>query len=195
MNALLRESRAIVTDIPGTTRDTIEEQLSIGGVPVVLTDTAGIRETEDQIESIGIERSKKSFNEADLVIHVVDGSRPLSAEDREIMDHLEPGRSLVVINKQDLEQVVSMEDIQTMLPDIRVLPLSAREMNGLMELEGFVQEQAGLGHSRTEDPLVTNIRHRDLLEKAAQSIVVEVRRQFHFLPQKRIHPAKRSSPR
>ena len=67
---------------------------------MVLTDTAGIRETEDQIESIGIERSKKSFNEADLVIHVVDGSRPLSAEDREIMDHLEPGRSLVVINKQ-----------------------------------------------------------------------------------------------
>ena len=170
MNALLRESRAIVTDIPGTTRDTIEEQLSIGGVPVVLTDTAGIRETEDQIESIGIERSKKSFNEADLVIHVVDGSRPLSAEDREIMDHLEPGRSLVVINKQDLEQVVSMEEIQTMLPSIKVLPLSAREMDGLMELEGFVQEQAGLGHSRTEDPLVTNIRHRDLLEKAAQSI-------------------------
>jgi tRNA modification GTPase len=170
MNALLRESRAIVTDIPGTTRDTIEEQLSISGIPVVLTDTAGIRETDDQIESIGIERSKKSFNEADLVIHVLDGSIPLSEEDMDIMEHLEPSRSLVVINKTDLEQVITKEKVHKILPDINVLPISAREMEGLEGLEGFVRSKVEHGNTRNDNPLVTNVRHQDLLEKAAQSI-------------------------
>ena len=101
MNGLLRESRAIVTNIPGTTRDTIEETVNIGGIPVILTDTAGIRQTENQIERIGIERSKESFNKADLVILMVDVSEKLTQEDKNLME-LASGRPMMLLaNKID----------------------------------------------------------------------------------------------
>lgn len=116
MNNLLNEARAIVTEIPGTTRDTIEEHLSIKGIPVRLTDTAGIRETDDLIEKMGIEKSKESFNHADLVIFIMDSSRELSQEDLEIIEHLEQQKAIVVLNKIDLKQVVFCEQIAEMLP-------------------------------------------------------------------------------
>lgn len=104
MNELLKETRAIVTEIPGTTRDTIEEALSIRNIPVRLIDTAGIRETDDKIEKIGIEKSKKSFNEADLILFVLDVSRELSEEDQEIIHYIGDRKAIVLINKIDLEK-------------------------------------------------------------------------------------------
>ena len=102
MNSLLRETRAIVTEIPGTTRDTIEEAISIRNIPVYLVDTAGIRETSDEVERLGIERSKAAFNEADFIIFIMDGSSAISDEDREIASYLDGRDSVVLINKNDL---------------------------------------------------------------------------------------------
>ena len=101
MNALMGENRAIVTDIPGTTRDTIEESITIKNIPIILTDTAGIHATDDIIEQIGIEKSKESFNKSDLIIFVLDGSKELESEDREIIDHVGDRKVIVLLNKQD----------------------------------------------------------------------------------------------
>ena len=110
LNGLLRESRAIVTEIPGTTRDTIEEFANIGGIPVRLVDTAGIRMTDDLVEKIGIERAKEAAGSADLVLFLVDSSVPLTEEDREILSGLDPGSSVVIFNKSDLPQVLGPEE-------------------------------------------------------------------------------------
>ena len=115
MNALLKESRAIVTEIPGTTRDTIEESLRIRDIPVVLTDTAGIRETEDTIEQIGIERSREAAGRSDLVILMMDGSVPLSEEDRLLIAGLSGRTVLAVLNKRDQGSAVSEEEIRKLL--------------------------------------------------------------------------------
>ena len=108
MNGLLKETRAIVTDIPGTTRDTIEEVLSIRNIPVYLVDTAGIRETSDKVEKMGIEKSKEAFNQADFILFLLDGSRRLEEEDLQIMEFLKERKSLVLINKRDLGEAISM---------------------------------------------------------------------------------------
>lgn len=171
MNALLRESRAIVTEIPGTTRDTIEEYLNIRGLTVKLTDTAGIRETEDKIESIGIEKSKESFNRADLVIFVLDGSRPLTKEDHEIIDILGNRKSLVLINKGDLDQIVTPTDIQKILPEAKVLATIATEGAGIDAVENEIEELVYGGKiKQTESTLVSNLRQKDLLERAGAAI-------------------------
>ena len=107
MNCLLRQSRAIVTEIPGTTRDTIEEAVSIRNIPVYLIDTAGIRETEDLVEMIGIERTKEAFNSADLVVFIADASQPLTDEDRDILERLKDRRHMVLLNKTDLGNAVT----------------------------------------------------------------------------------------
>ena len=115
MNSLLNSDRAIVTDIPGTTRDTIEEFASISGIPVRLIDTAGIRETEDKIERIGIEKSRESLSSADVVIFVLDGSAEISEEDREIMNHLGGKKVIFVINKSDLDTKITPENIEEIM--------------------------------------------------------------------------------
>jgi len=171
MNGLLRESRAIVTEIPGTTRDTIEENLSIRGIPVILTDTAGIRRTDDKIESIGIERSKASFNEADLVILVLDGSRELEQEDYDIMEHVNPSRTIVLINKSDLPQVLSASEISSALKGARTVSGSMKDIEGLKALEDCIASRVETDTSaRRESILVTNARHRDLLEEGMRSL-------------------------
>ena len=171
MNGLLRESRAIVTEIPGTTRDTIEESLSIRGIPVILTDTAGIRRTDDKIESIGIERSKASFNEADLVILVLDGSRELEQEDYDIMEHVNPSRTIVLINKSDLPQVLSASEISSTLEGARTVSGSMKDIEGLKVLEDCIASRVETDTSaRRESVLVTNARHRDLLEEGMRSL-------------------------
>lgn len=171
MNALLRESRAIVTEIPGTTRDTIEETLSIKGIPVVLTDTAGIRDTEDRIETIGIERSKKSFNEADLVILVIDGSSPLSQEDRQIMEYVDSGKTITIVNKDDLGHVTTAEDVRALLPGLQVINTSMDRGSGLAELENAIVSRVYKGDiKQSESCMVTNVRHKALLEDAQQSL-------------------------
>ena len=171
MNALLKESRAIVTDIPGTTRDTIEETLSISGIPVVLTDTAGIRETEDEIESIGIERSKLSFNKADLVLFMIDGSREISDEDRKIAEYVEPGKTVAVINKCDKEQIVSLDEVKALIPETEVIQTSLAEPEGSEVIEHIITDRVMSGETtQGESVTVTNARHVHLLKEARQSV-------------------------
>ena len=107
LNALLRENRAIVTDIPGTTRDIIEDFINIKGIAVRIVDTAGIRETPDQIERIGIQRSRQNMDEADLIIMVIDSSEPLGCEDKEILEHIRDKKALILLNKIDRTPVLT----------------------------------------------------------------------------------------
>ena len=170
MNSLLGDARAIVTDIPGTTRDTIEEHLSIKGIPVRLTDTAGIRHTDDVIEKIGIERSKASFNQADLVIFILDSSRPLEEEDREIMELINPEKTIAVFNKIDLRPVLNRTDIEELMPGVRVIETSMATRDGISLIEDQVVSMVYGGRvSQRESVMVTSARHQDLLEKALQS--------------------------
>lgn len=176
MNALLRESRAIVTEIPGTTRDTIEEALSIDGIPVILTDTAGIRETDDKIETIGIERSKASVGNADLVLFMIDGSRELNEEDRFIAEHLPAEKTVAVINKTDLEQKVKPEDVAVLMQQNgkdspSVLETSLAEDEGAEVIENAIISRVMSGETTQGDSVtVTNARHEQLLKDAARSV-------------------------
>ena len=155
LNALLQEERAIVTDIPGTTRDTIEESIKIGGVPLILMDTAGIRETENKIERIGIERAKKSMEKADLIMAVIDGSRPLSEEDRALLTSLRGRKALVILNKYDLP----------------VVPISARYGSGMAELEEELHHiTSHQDVSAGRELFLTNLRHVDLVKKALAAV-------------------------
>ena len=134
MNALLGEGRAIVTDIPGTTRDTIEESANIDGIPVVLVDTAGIRDTDDEIESIGIERTKKALLDCDMAILVFDSSRKLDEEDFEIADILKKStknQPIVVLNKEDKGSLVSLDDVKALLPEAEIIFTSLVGMSAL----------------------------------------------------------------
>jgi tRNA modification GTPase len=170
MNALLRETRAIVTDIPGTTRDTIRETLSIQGIPVQLTDTAGIRKTENAIERMGIERSKASFMEADLILLMLDVSQELSDEDKFIIEHIGKRRTLILANKIDLGARATMEEIRTFLPDVRIIETSMVQETGLTEVEEEIKALVYGGKvSQRESLVVTSARHGQLLERAADS--------------------------
>ena len=171
MNALLRESRAIVTEIPGTTRDTIEESIQIKDIPIILTDTAGIRETEDQIERIGIEKSKESFNRADLIILILDSSKPLSNEDLEIIGYIENRKSIVLLNKIDLDKKVQKDEIKSKMPNAFIIDAAVKNNIGIEDLEQKIASLVYGGQvSQEESLLVTNVRHKELLEKAASSV-------------------------
>ena len=171
MNRLLRESRAIVTEIPGTTRDTIEEFLSIRGIPVLLTDTAGIRETEDKIESIGIERSKESFNQADLIIFMLDASDDLGSEDRRIMELVDPRKTLVILNKTDLEIRLTKAMVAESLQGAEIIETSMVNASGVDLLEEAIVNRVYTGDVRqSESCMVTNVRHKNLLQQAVDSV-------------------------
>lgn len=167
LNCLLRESRAIVTEIPGTTRDTIEEYMSIKGIPVKLTDTAGIRTTDDRVEKIGIQRSRKILGEADIVVFVADASRALMDEDVEIMKGLSPGRSLILLNKTDLEMVTKPADIEAFAPGIKILETSLISDDQAEALEDAIYNMVG---EKTEQSaggsIITNVRHENALREA-----------------------------
>lgn len=171
MNALLRETRAIVTEIPGTTRDTIEEGVSVRGIPIRLTDTAGIRQTEDVIEKIGIEKSKESFNRADLVIFMIDRSQPLDEEDYEIIRHLDGKKSIVILNKTDLPPVVSDEEARALLPEAVLIEAAVGQNIGITELEDAIENLVYGGRVKQQDSvLVSNVRHIALLEEAQRAL-------------------------
>lgn len=171
MNALLRETRAIVTEIPGTTRDTIEEALTIRNIPVKLTDTAGIRHTDDVIEKIGIEKSKESFNKADLVIFMVDNSRPLDDEDREIIEYIGDRKVLAVINKTDLENRLDISEIKRRLPNGIFIETSMAREDGISRIEDEIENLVYGGKVKQNDSMmVTNVRHKALLEEASSAL-------------------------
>ncbi|QZY55058.1 tRNA uridine-5-carboxymethylaminomethyl(34) synthesis GTPase MnmE [Crassaminicella profunda] len=172
MNALLKESRAIVTEIPGTTRDIIEEFVSIRGIPLKIVDTAGIRETEDLVEKIGVERSKELFNKGDLVIFVLNASEPLTDEDREIMELLKTRQTIILMNKTDLPIALEEEEIKRFLPDKKIIKVSMTEGTGLNELEETIVEMVYGGKVKQgESSFVTNVRHKDALERAQKSMI------------------------
>ena len=171
MNALLRETRAIVTEIPGTTRDTIEEALTIRNIPVKLTDTAGIRHTDDVIEKIGIEKSKESFNKADLVIFMVDNSRTLDDEDREIIEYIGDRKVLAVINKTDLENRLDISEIKRKLPNGIFIETSMAREDGISRIEDEIENLVYGGKVKQNDSMmVTNVRHKALLEEASSAL-------------------------
>jgi tRNA modification GTPase len=165
LNALLRTSRAIVTPIPGTTRDTLEETLNLQGIPLVLVDTAGIvAETEDVIERLSIERSRKALAQADLALLVVDGSEPITEADRQIAGLAAGKTAILVINKIDLPRSGDNFDI---LPEATRVEISALTGEGLEELEEAIVEVVFSGQVLASDePLVSSPRHKDVLRRA-----------------------------
>ncbi|GAA0071843.1 tRNA uridine-5-carboxymethylaminomethyl(34) synthesis GTPase MnmE [Clostridium sardiniense] len=166
MNALLQEKRAIVTDIPGTTRDVIEEYINLGGIPVKITDTAGIRETEDVVEKIGVERSKEKLEEADLVVLMLDTSRPLDDEDREIIKSIENKKTIVLLNKVDLERKIELEELNTLNNFIEI---SAMTGFGIEDLKLKIKELFFNGEVDNESLIITNSRHKQALYRALEN--------------------------
>lgn len=171
MNGLLRESRAIVTEIPGTTRDTIEEAISIRNIPVYLIDTAGIRQTNDQVEKIGIKKSKEAFHYADFVIFILDVSRALSAEDREIAAYLKEKKSLVLLNKRDLKHAFSFEEANELVSGAELIETSLSSGEGLTEIEDFIEKMVYSGQvAQKESLMVNNVRHIELLTQGKDAL-------------------------
>lgn len=164
LNALLRSDRAIVTPIPGTTRDTLEETLDLQGIPLVLVDTAGLTASEDLVERLGVERSRRAIAQADLVLLVVDGSAPLQEGDREVVALAEGRPTVVVVNKCDLPRVWEGE---MLLPRASHLAVSALTGEGVPALEAHLAEMILAGQvSIAEGAVASSPRHRDLLQRA-----------------------------
>jgi tRNA modification GTPase len=168
-NSLVCSERAIVTDVPGTTRDTLSELIDIGGVPVVVTDTAGLRETSDDVETLGIERTHRAMGDADLVLVVLDGSDEVGPEDRELLDRTADTRRIVVWNKSDLP---AFRSLSRCVPGVEAINVSARTGEGLSRLHSAILAQ--LNSDSTEDGslLITNARHYDLLCNAKRELEV-----------------------
>ena len=171
LNALARENKAIVTDIPGTTRDIIEESVSLAGIPLRLLDTAGIRETSDVVEKIGVERSRGALNEADLILLVLNMNEPLNEEELRLLDELQDRPAIAVINKIDLERKLEIEEVEKRFPKERLIYLSAKEGTGLENLEAAVSGLFLGGGVETEDmTYVSNARHIALFHQAVSSL-------------------------
>jgi tRNA modification GTPase len=170
-NALLGRPRAIVTAVPGTTRDTISEPLGLNGVPVWLIDTAGIRATQDEIETIGVSRSKGAAADADLLIVVIDGSDPLHSEDRDVLGEIKGQPHIVALNKSDLGTLDSLrQELSDDDGDASVIPVSAKIGAGLEDLRAAILKPFDQGTMDGQDLLITNARHHDLLMKAVAAI-------------------------
>lgn len=170
MNALVGEDRAIVTDIAGTTRDILEEHISLQGISLNVVDTAGIRSTEDVVEKIGVSRAMDAAEHADLIIYVVDSSRPLDENDHQIMELIRNRKAVVLLNKSDLVPVVFPEEIQKESGH-RVISVSAKEETGIGELEEEIKKLFYGGEIDFNDQiLITNVRHAQALKDALESI-------------------------
>lgn len=170
LNALLRGNRAIVTDIPGTTRDTLEETANVGGIPLVLVDTAGIRaEPADEVERIGVERSRAALERADLALMMIDGSCNLDKGDWEIARLVGSKPALLVINKNDLPRQAGLETLADFLPTAPRVYISALAHQGIDKLEtALVDLILGGGVTIADTPLVSNPRHKALLQRALE---------------------------
>ena len=172
LNALLQEERAIVTDVPGTTRDTIEEAVHISGVSLLLMDTAGLRETDNKVEQIGIERARASMEKADLILAVIDGSSPLDEEDKTILHGLGGKKAIIILNKYDLTPEVKAEDIWEIAGQIPVVSLSARYGSGMDELRDELRKITEKQDADAGRVLfLTNLRHVELVRKALDNVL------------------------
>ena len=166
LNSLLREKRAIVTDIPGTTRDIIEEYINLEGIPIRITDTAGIRNTEDTVEKIGVERSKEKIEEADLIILMLDTSRELDDEDKVIIDSVKDKKYIALLNKVDLECKLSTEFISSL---DRKIEISAKTGFGIENLKEEIKNLFFNGEIDSESLIISNTRHKQALYRSLEN--------------------------
>lgn len=170
LNLLVGEEKAIVTEIAGTTRDVLEEQITLGGISLRMLDTAGIRSTADKVEQIGVERAKEHAKDADLILYVVDASVPLDENDAQIMELLRGRKTILLLNKSDLQTVISAEEL-TERVNAPVLNISAREETGLEELETMIKEMFFQGEiSFNDEVYITNLRQKQALKDALESL-------------------------
>ena len=171
LNAILKEDRAIVTEYEGTTRDTIEEFVNIEGVPLKLIDTAGIRDAKDEVEKIGIKKSKEIANDADLVIAIFDSSKELTAEDEEILNIIKNKKSIILLNKADLNCVLTENDAKFKEITENVIKISALNGEGLEKLYNLISKMFSLEEINVDnDVIVTNLRHKNLISKAIENV-------------------------
>ncbi|HQA07524.1 MAG TPA: tRNA uridine-5-carboxymethylaminomethyl(34) synthesis GTPase MnmE [Syntrophomonadaceae bacterium] len=170
LNALLRKEKAIVTSIPGTTRDIIEDWLNIRGIPVKILDTAGIRDTEDLVEQIGVQRSREVIQQADLIIFLLDVTSGITVEDQYIYENIANGKVIVLVNKEDLEdKKVTEQELQQMFPEVPVIRGSVKEEVGLEELESLIEQMVLAGGLDSDDlEMAVNLRQKHSLMTARQ---------------------------
>lgn len=171
LNAILNENRAIVTNIEGTTRDTIEEFVNIKGIPLKLIDTAGIRKAKDEVEKIGIEKSIEEAKDADLLIALFDSSKDLTEEDLEILNLIKDKKSIILLNKADLSAVINENDERLTDVSSNILKISALNKEGIENIYEKIAEMFNLNEINLDNEvLITNIRHKNLIEKAIQNV-------------------------
>jgi len=171
LNAVLRENRAIVTDIPGTTRDIIEEYINIDGIPLKIIDTAGIRDTSDLVEKIGVDRAKKTVEQADLIIAIFDVSRELSEEDLQIIELIKDKKTIILLNKTDLPNQYDKDYFRNYVKDIEIITTSITSGIGIEQLEESIRNMFYAGEvGINSDVVINNIRHKNILEKALNNI-------------------------
>ncbi|WP_102399234.1 tRNA uridine-5-carboxymethylaminomethyl(34) synthesis GTPase MnmE [Haloimpatiens massiliensis] len=169
LNALIQENRAIVTDVPGTTRDVIEEYINIDGIPIKLIDTAGIRETENIVEKIGVEKSKEKIEESDLIILMLDLSRKLDREDEEIIEYIKDKKYVVLLNKKDLNRQIEVEELSK-LDSQYLIDISVKTGEGIDRIRDCIKQLFFKGKIKAEDIYVTNNRHKEALIRAKESL-------------------------
>ena len=171
LNVLLREEKAIVTDIAGTTRDTIEEYVNVRGVPLQLIDTAGIRETDDVVERIGVERSRKALNEADFVLLILNQSEELMDEDLRLLEQTKDFKRIILLNKTDLPTKIDMDKVKEFAKESEIVTTSMLKKEGIDQLEEKIADYFFQGQMNERDATyLSNTRHIALLEKAEQAL-------------------------
>lgn len=171
LNLLLMEERAIVTDIPGTTRDTVEEYMNLGGIPVKIVDTAGIRETGDKVEKIGVEKSRKCAEAADIIFMMIDASCPLSDEDMEILDFIKGRKAVILANKTDIDINIDVDALCKYTDAENIIYISVKEGSGIEKLtERFKDMFLGGDVAAKESVLISNARHKNMLEKSMEAL-------------------------
>lgn len=171
LNAILEEDRAIVTEFEGTTRDTIEEFVNIEGIPLKLIDTAGIREAKDEVEKIGIAKSKQIAKDADLVIAIFDSSKELSAQDIEILDIVKEKNIIIILNKSDLPQILKEDDSRFTDVTQNIIKMSALTGKGMEELYSLISKMFNLNEINiSNEVIITNIRHKNLISSAIENV-------------------------
>lgn len=171
LNNLIQDNKAIVTEVAGTTRDVLEEYVNVRGVPLRLIDTAGIRDTEDIVEKIGVERSRKALSEADLILFVLNNNEPLTDEDRTLYEVIKNEDAIVIVNKTDLERRLDIEEVKTMIGNTPLIQTSMLKQEGIDELELQIRDLFFGGEVQNQDmTYVSNSRHISLLKQARQTI-------------------------
>jgi len=172
MNVLSQDNKAIVTDIPGTTRDVIEQFVTLNGIPLRLLDTAGIRETEDVVEKIGVERSRNALEEADLILFVLNYNEHLHEDDYELLKQVQGRNVIAIINKTDLPGHLNIDEVERYVPREAIVRMSVRAEEGLDQLERTISEMFFEGQLESGDlTYVSNVRHISLLKRAEQSLL------------------------